>query len=153
MPCSLFHSSVLHKGVTSASLEGNTLGSNFADSLRTTYGSFVLQDSFFQVSPKCPLTQVKRQDSLLVKFSFTGVNSPRTQHTVKSLGAKTASPQQPDAQFHFQMMPIYPISVRVSVSLFFTDLLRRCLIQIYMDKPTLVFCLQCGEPEQRPQEL
>lgn len=80
--------SVLQRGFTSVSLEGNTSGSNFADSLRTAYGSVLLQKSFFYVSPKGPLTQVKSQDSLLVKLSFTGVSSPRTQHTVKSLGQR-----------------------------------------------------------------
>lgn len=44
---SLFYCSVLQRGFTSVSPEGNTAGSNFADSLRTAYGSVFLQKSFF----------------------------------------------------------------------------------------------------------
>lgn len=102
LPWSLSDYFALCRVSASESQEGNALGSNFAGSLRTTYGSVFLflcsKRIFSGFTWMSSDPNEEPGQSLLIKFSFIGPSSP----SCKELGAKTAPPQWPDAQFPSQ---------------------------------------------------
>lgn len=107
LPQSLSSCSVFCRGLTSENQGENAVGSYFSGSLRTTQGSVFLVLSsnltcfrflIWRSSHPCE----EPGQSLLIKIEFNWSQQPQHRAYCKVLGAKTVSPQWPDAQFHSQ---------------------------------------------------